>query len=108
MRVYKPIYGVLKKMIKSEALDPKILKLRGKIELFRGVDKSSFTAIIVLHQKSRIVVKDLARLESIVEKMTNYYGHRFEKKELVYEAPLCSKAKKLLEHEGWSLVHASL
>ncbi len=95
-------------MIKTEALDPRLLKLRGKLELFVGIEKERFTAIVVLHQKSRIVSKDIAKLESIVEKMRHFRGHDFAKKELVHDAPLCSKAKKGLESLGWTIVNASV
>ena len=89
-------------------LDPKLLKIRSKVELFKGVDKNKFTAIIGVKQKSRILMKDMAKFETIVEKMSHYYQHAFDAKKLIVDAPMCSKASKAMRENGWEIVDATV
>lgn len=89
-------------------LDPKLLKIRSKVELFKGIDKNSFTAIIGVNQKSRILVKDIAKFEDMIVKMQRHFGHTFQKKKIIIEAPLCSKAKKAMQEAQWEVVDAAL
>lgn len=97
------------KMIKQVSpLDPKILKIRSKVELFKGVDKNRFTAIIGVKQKSRILIKDIAKFEDIVEKMAHYYNHAFDAKKIIVDAPMCSKASKSMKENGWEVVDATV
>ena len=97
------------KMIKQVTpVDPKLLKIRSKVELFKGVDKNTFIAIIGVKQKSRILTKDMAKFEDIVEKMTQYFNHPFDKKQLIVDAPMCSKASKAMRENGWEVVDATV
>jgi len=97
------------KMIKQvTAIDPKLLKIRSKVELFKGVDKNRFIAIIGVKQKSRILMKDMAKFEDIVEKMSHYVNHTFDAKQLIVDAPMCSKASKAMKDNGWDIVDATV
>lgn len=96
-------------MIKQvTSIDPKLLKIRAKVELFKGVDKNEFIAIIGVKQKSRILIKDMAKFEGIVEKMTQYFNHPFKKKKIIVDAPMCSKANKAMKENGWEVVDATV
>lgn len=99
---------VLKMIKQITPLDPKVLKIRSKVELFKGVDKNTFIAIIGVKQKSRILIKDIAKFEDIVNKMTNYYNHTFHMKKLIVDAPMCSKASKSMRENGWEVVDATV
>ncbi len=89
-------------------IDPKLLKIRSKVELFEGVDKNRYTAIIGVKQKSRILTKDIAKFEDIVTKMVQYCDHPFDGKKLIVDAPMCSKAAKAMRANGWEVVDATV
>lgn len=89
-------------------IDPKLLNIRSKVELFEGVDKNRYTAIIGVNQKSRILTKDIAKFEDMVIKMVNYCGHTFDAKKLIVDAPMCSKAIKAMKECGWEIVDATV
>jgi hypothetical protein len=89
-------------------VDPKELKIRSKVELFKGIDKNKFTAIIGVKQKSRILTKDIQKFEDIVEKMGQYFAHTFHVKQLIVDAPMCSKARKAMQDSGWIVVDATV
>ncbi len=95
-------------MAKLNPIDPKLLKIRSRVELFEGVDKNRYTAIISVRQKSRILVKDIQKFETIVDKMTHYCNHPFHHKKLILDVPLCSKARKAMQLAGWEIADAAL
>ena len=99
---------VFKMITQLIPLDPKLLKIRSKVELFKGIDKNTFTAVVGVHQKSRVLLKDVAKFEEMVLKMQHYYGHAFQAKKIIIEAPLCSKAKKAMQENHWEVVDAAL
>ena len=48
---------------KLERLEPKMLKIRNKIALYRAVDlKRNYVAIFVLEQKTKVLQKDIDNL----------------------------------------------
>jgi hypothetical protein len=97
------------KMIKQiTPIDPKLLKIRSKVELFEGVDQNKYTAIIGVNQKSRILTKDIARFEEMVTKMAHYCNHAFDAKKIIVDAPMCSKAAKSMRENGWEVVDATV
>ena len=89
-------------------IDPKLLKIRSKVELYEGVDKNKYTAIIGIKQKSRILTKDIIRFEDMVVKMAHYFDHAFDAKKLIVDAPMCSKAAKAMRENGWEVVDATV
>ncbi len=86
-------------------LNPAQLGIRKKVRLFHARENDgSISGVIALTQKSRVVLKDVAVLEQIIEKMAFYSQSIHNRKVLIIEAPLCSKARNALEDEGWDIV----
>jgi hypothetical protein len=83
---------------------PSAIGVRKKVRLFHTLHNSALCAIVALSQKSRVLLKDVDVLESIVEKMAVNSGCEYDEKLLLIEAPLCSKARKALEEEGWDIL----
>ncbi len=84
-------------------IEPSLLKIRKKVRLFQAKEEGVLCAVVALSQKSRVLLKDVAVLESIVEKMALYGGYDFRAKLLLLEAPICSKAQNALESQGWEI-----
>ena len=87
---------------KMNEISPKELGIRNRIKIFKAVDLSGyFWAIFAVSQKSRILLKDVAKFEEIYKKLVLYSEHNYKYKVIYMEAPLCSKAKKAFEELGW-------
>ncbi len=83
---------------------PKDLGSRKKIDIFIATSiKREFYAIFIVDAKSRFIRKNAEDLLVIYEKLIEYADHNFKKKELLISSPLCSKAKKFLEDNKWSV-----
>lgn len=90
-----------KKMLE---ITPKELALRNKIKIYKATDlKGYFWAFIVINQKTRVVMKDVAKYNIIYAKLVNYCDHNFKHRVLFIDAPLCSKAKVEFKKFGWKL-----
>ena len=77
---------------------------RKKIELYLGVDlKKYYTCIISISKKSRLLKKEAEQLMEFHKKLEKYNDSKIKKKYIYVDAPLCSKAKSLLQDEGWAL-----
>lgn len=96
------------RMQKHQSIDPKLLKIRSKVELAYAQNNQEVMAFIGVKQKSRVLVKDVAKFDDILAKMVAYVGMEFTQKSIVIEAPLCSKAKKALELQGWNVEHTAV
>ena len=79
----------------------KDIGIRKKLNIFTA--KSDSTTYVILHitQKSRILRKDAEKLEGIYRQILNYLDLKTSSKIVSIEAPLCSKAKALLEDFNW-------
>ncbi len=85
---------------KLQKLDPKALGIRMRIELFWGVDtQRSYTIILRVKRKSRILQKDAKMYDALVKALP--FEHAFRNKYLLYDAPLCVRAKEYLRAQGW-------
>lgn len=85
-------------------IDPLLLGVRKKIKIYSGCDLGDhFIAICIVSQKSRFVLKTALELSEIHAKLALHEGHNFKKTLLLLEAPLCSKAKILLESKKWTI-----
>lgn len=85
---------------------PKELGSRKKVALYVGVDlKGYYCLLMKLTKKSRVLRKEANDLMLLHEKMESYKDTKIMKKYLWIEAPLCSKAKALLEDNGWKVWH---
>jgi len=94
--------GILFKEIK-EVL-PKEIGSRKKIKIFVATSiEKEFYAIFIIDGKSRFIRKNADDLMELCSKLADFQEHNFKKKELIISSPLCSKAKKYLKENKWSI-----
>jgi len=87
-------------------ITPKELGSRKKVSLYIGVDLKGYYALVMdLEKKSRVLRKEAEELMLLHEKVELYIDTKVTKKYIVIKAPLCSKAKLLLEERGWKVWH---
>jgi len=90
---------------KLEEIQPKELKIRNRVKLYAALDLNRYyNAIIVVSQKSRLLMKDVQKFEEIVMKMSLYRDHQFKGKVLILDAPICSKAKDAFKKAKWKII----
>ncbi len=89
-------------------ISPKELGSRKKIELYLGVNlKGYYSLVMHVEKKSRVLRKEAGELMILHEKLEKYIDSKITKKYIIIKAPLCSKAKSLLEEYGWKVYHES-
>jgi len=87
-------------------ISPKELGSRKKIDIYVGVDLKGFYAdVMVVEKKSRVLRKEATELMGLHEKLEKYIDSSIKKKYMLIKAPLCSKAKGLLQENGWKVYH---
>ena len=87
-------------------IDVKELGSRKKIDLYLGINlKKYYACIIHIAKKSRILRKEATELMEFHLKLEAYNESKINKKYIYIEAPLCSKAKALLEENKWVVWH---
>ncbi len=87
-------------------ISSKELGSRKKIELYLGVDLKGYYALVMkIEKKSRILRKEAGELMVLHEKLEKYIDSKITKKYMIIKAPLCSKAKAMLEENGWKVWH---
>ena len=87
-----------------EEVHPKELRSRKKVALYVGVDlKGYYCLVMKLSKKSRVLRKEATELMALHEKIEKFKDTKITKKYIWIEAPLCSKAKALLEENGWKV-----
>ncbi|SFV56053.1 hypothetical protein MNB_SV-10-939 [hydrothermal vent metagenome] len=90
-------------------ISPKELGSRKKIALYVGVDLQDYYALVMqIEKKSRILRKEATELMELHEKLEKYLDTKITKKYIIIKAPLCSKAKALLETNGWNVWQLTL
>ena len=83
-------------------VDLKKLGTRKKLSLYLGVDmRGYYMMIILIKKKSRILSKEAQELMILHTKLEQKIDTKITKKTLLLEAAICSKAKTILENEGW-------
>ena len=93
---------VLFKDIKE--ITPKELGSRKKIGIYVATSVSKdYYAIFIADAKSRFIRKNANDLIELCDKLAKFQDHNFKKKELLISSPLCSKAKKFLKENKWSV-----
>jgi len=98
--------NIIFKSLKS--ITPKELGSRKKIELYLGVDLKEYYAVVMLvEKKSRVLRKEAEELMLLHEKLEKYIDSSIKKKYMIIKAPLCSKAKAMLEEHGWKVWHSA-
>jgi len=91
-----------------KSITPKELGSRKKIELYLGVDLKDYYAVaMVVDKKSRVLRKEAEELMLLHEKLEKYIDSSIKKKYIIIKAPLCSKAKAMLEEHGWKVWHVN-
>ena len=87
-------------------ITPKELGSRKKVSLYIGVDLKGYYALVMdLEKKSRVLRKEAEEFILLHEKVERYIDTKITKKYIVIKAPLCSKAKAMLEEKGWKVWH---
>jgi hypothetical protein len=87
-------------------IDIKALGSRKKINIYLGVDlKKYYASIFQIEKKSRVLQKEVNEFIELHEKLEMYNDSKINYKYIYIKAPLCSKAKKLLEERGWIVWH---
>lgn len=87
-----------------EEVLPKALGSRKKVLLYVGIDlKGYYCLVMKLSKKSRVLRKEATELMALHEKLESYKDTKITKKYIWIEAPLCSKAKALLQEYGWKV-----
>ncbi len=83
---------------------PKALGSRKRIAIYLGVDTEGFyAALFHLAKKSRVLRKEAGEIEALYDALVSYNGAHIPRKIILIDAPLCSKAKALLEERGWKV-----
>ena len=91
---------------KLTSIEVKTLGSRKKIDIYLGVDlKKYYACIIHISKKSRILRKEALELMEFHKKLEALNKSKINKKYIYIHAPLCSKAKALLEEEKWVVWH---
>ncbi len=86
-------------------VQPKELSVRNKIRIFSATDMNGYyTAIFMVSQKSRLLMKDVSKFQEIYQKLVTYSGHNYKYKILIIDAPLCSKAEKAFRDAKWKII----
>ena len=92
---------IFKKMLE---VAPKELGIRNRIKIYKATDLNGyFWAIFAISQKSRVLMKDVHKMEEIYAKLTLFCDHNFKYKVMFIDAPLCSKAKDAFKEAGWKI-----
>ncbi len=86
-------------------LQPKEFGSRKKINIYLGVERSDYYAIVIsISKKSRILKKEAGELMEFHSKLESKIDSKIKNKYIVIQAPLCSKAKALFEENGWRVI----
>ncbi|WP_456450684.1 hypothetical protein [Hydrogenimonas sp.] len=78
---------------------------RKRIAVYHGVDtENRYTLVFFIEKKSRILQKEAKEWLALKAKIEAHYGYPIRQVVALVKAPLCSKAKALLEAEGWQIL----
>jgi len=92
--------------VKFELLNNKDFKIKNHYKIYKAIDtKSNYTIIFEISQKSRFMVKNVNTINFLILKLSDYFEHNFAKIILFIDAPLCSKAKKVMQELKWRIYH---
>jgi hypothetical protein len=96
-------HGIICKKLTS--VTPKELNSRKKIELFVGVGTDGYyCSMMHLVKKSKVLHKEANELMELHKKLEGFQDTAIKKRYIRVEAPLCSKAKALMESQGWEFL----
>jgi len=87
-----------------KTIEPKSLGSRKKIDIYLGVNlKKYYACILHINKKSRILQKEALELMRLHEKLEVLNDSKIKNKYIYIQAPLCSKAKALMQEEKWTV-----
>jgi hypothetical protein len=87
-------------------IELKSLGSRKKIDIYLGVDlKKYYACILHIKKKSKILKKEALELMAFHEKLELLNDSKINNKYIYIQAPLCSKAKALMQDEKWTVWH---
>lgn len=93
-------YKIVLKSLKE--FDKTLLGTRKKLKIYSGTDRNGFyNVIFYIDQKSRFLQKNAQEIMELEERLEQIVNHRYRYKYLFIKSPICSKAKKLLQDNGW-------
>ncbi|WP_331775670.1 hypothetical protein [Sulfurospirillum sp. 1612] len=91
-----------------ESIDLSLVKTRKKLRIYSGVNEKSFyTVIFQIGQKSRFVKKNAQEIIDLEQKLERAVSHAYKYKYVLIASPLCSLAKKMMKNNGWSVYEVS-
>jgi hypothetical protein len=87
-----------------ERVEPRELGSRKRAEIYLGVATDDYYCMVIaLRKKSRIVQKEARELMELHRRLEAKHAGAVTRRYLLFDAPLCSKAKRLLEEKGWKV-----
>ena len=87
---------------KMQEISPGELGVRNKIKIYKATDVNGyFWAIFAISQKSKLLMRDVHKMEEIYQKLMIYCDHNFKHKILFLDAPICSKASEAFVAQKW-------
>ena len=88
-----------------ERIELRELGSRKRVEIYHGVITDDYYCMAsVLRKKSRILRKEAEELMELHRRLEEKREAKIRRLYLLYDAPLCSKARALLEEKGWKVM----
>lgn len=105
MREIVEFFGRKKIIFKRlKEIKPLELNSRKKADIYIGVNlKGFYCAIFSVTKKSRVLQKEVLEFIELHQRLEAYNDSKIHTKYIIINAPLCSKAKALLENNGWKV-----
>ncbi len=87
-----------------ETVAPKELESRKRVGVYRGVGIDGYyCSVFLLRKKSRVLRKEAEELMELQRRLAQKIDAVIKRNYLLYDAPICSKAKAFLEEKGWKV-----
>ena len=105
--ILTPLHSLGLLFKRFEPFSLKNIGSRKRLEIYHGVDtQNRYTLVMRIQRKSRVLQKDVREWLEMKQKIEGYLGYPILQNVAIIEAPLCSKAKALLESEEWRVITA--
>ena len=87
-----------------DRVEPRELGSRKRVEIYTGVGTDAYYCLVIaIRKKSRILGKEAEELMTLHRRFEEKLGAVVKRRYLLFDAPLCSQAKSLLERKGWKI-----
>jgi hypothetical protein len=104
--------AVAERLMRAQILCPKLTPIapatlgsRKRIELYLGVDREGYyCSVMIVNKKSRVLRAEAEELMQLHARLEVHADTAIRKRYIGVDAPLCSKAKALMEQSGWRFV----